>query len=168
MPRLWGFSPTSGRAGTAAVLRPAALSAEGAIGVAQTEIPDADPGGWEACADVSGGNPFLLRALLNELRQHDPDLGGPIAAALAERAPDSVVAWVTSQLAALPPAASALASAVAALGRPTARAADAVAAIGLLRPGTPLVFTNVMVERAVLQSIPQLERDALQHRADAD
>ncbi len=172
------------RAGAAAMLHPAPLSAESAAGAARLAVPDADPAVWEACADLSGGNPFLLHALLDELSRHDGELGTSVVSGAAERAPDTVVAWVTSQLTALAPAARALAPAVAALAGPTAlpraatiaglgpdeaaRAADALSAIGLLRPGIPLVFTNAMVERAVLQSIPQLERDALQHRVDAE
>jgi DNA-binding CsgD family transcriptional regulator len=171
------------RAAATVVLQPGALSPDAAAGVAEAEIPDADPALWEACADASGGNPFLLHALLDEVRRLGPQVG-PTATTVAECVPGPVVAWVRSQLAALPPAASALASAVAALAGPTAlpraasvaglgpeeaaRAADALAALGILRAGAPIVFANEIVERAVLQSVPQLERDALQHRAETD
>ncbi len=170
------------RATADTLLHPVELSSVAAARIAQARFPDADAAFCEGCAEISGGNPFLLHTLLEEVRHLPPQLVSPAVPTVPEHVPEVVVQWVRSQLATLPRAASSVASAVAALTGPTAlprvatvaglgpdetaRAADALAVIGLLRPGAPLSFTNSMVGRAVLQSIPGLERELLQRRAD--
>ncbi|MFZ0091263.1 MAG: AAA family ATPase [Solirubrobacteraceae bacterium] len=169
------------RATADTLLHPAELSSSAATRIAQTTFPDGDAVFWEGCADVSGGNPFLLHTLLEEVRRLRPQLVPGAVPTLPEHVPEGVVRWIGSQLATLPRAASSVASAVAALTGPTAlshvatvaglgpdeaaRAADVLADIGLLRPGAPLSFTHAIVARAVLQSIPDLERELLERRA---
>ena len=53
-------------------LHPAELSDGGARRVARMRLPDAEPELWDACADASGGNVFLLRAILDEISQANP------------------------------------------------------------------------------------------------
>ncbi|MGH3263632.1 MAG: AAA family ATPase, partial [Trebonia sp.] len=50
-----------------ALLRPRALSPEGVARMARAELPAADPAFTRACAEVSGGNPFLATELLRAL-----------------------------------------------------------------------------------------------------
>ena len=162
-------------------LHPAELSDGGARRVARMRLPDAEPELWDACADASGGNVFLLRAILDEISQANPAARSP-ADLLAESVPGPVVDWIAVQLASLPDAARPLAATVAAFSHPptlalaastagldadqAARAADALAEIGLLRPGAPLAFRNRLAARAVLSCTPAIERELLLSRAE--
>ena len=53
----------------AATLRPGPLSADGIETAVRAPFPDADPTLLSACAEATGGNPFLLEALLAEVRR---------------------------------------------------------------------------------------------------
>jgi DNA-binding CsgD family transcriptional regulator len=162
-------------------LHPAELSDGGARRVARMRLPDAEPELWDACADASGGNPFLLQAILDELTQAEP-AARSATDLLAESVPGPVVDWIAVQLASLPDAARSLAATVAAFGHPptlalaastagldadeAARAADVLAGMGLLRPGPPLAFRNRLMARAVLSCTPAIERELLLSRAE--
>lgn len=132
----------------------------------------------DACLEATGGNPFLLAALLGELRRTpgaaDPD-------AVRRLAPASIVRSVGVRLGALPPAAVALAQATAVLGDPAeiaeggalagldaaaaAQAADDLAAAGLLGAGRPLHFVHPVVLAAVRESLRPSERAVLHRHA---
>ena len=162
-------------------LHPAELSDGGARRIARTRLPDAEPELWAACADASGGNAFLLHAILEEISQVDP-AARSATDLLAEGVPEPVVDWIAVQLASLPAAARSLAATVAAFGHPptlalaastagldpdqAARAADVLAGMGLLRPGAPLAFRNRLMTRAVLSCTPAIERELLVSRAE--
>jgi len=163
-----------------------------------------------SCAAATGGNPFLLRALLATLREEgaDPDAvalldalrdaggsgdggsggegvqrdpAGPVRR-LEQRLPAALADAIIVRLGRLPAASSALARAVAVLGRDVeprhayalaelppsdgVTAADALAKAGILRPGRPLEFTHPLVRAAVLAAIPPRQR-ADRHRAAA-
>ncbi|HEY5429403.1 MAG TPA: AAA family ATPase, partial [Solirubrobacteraceae bacterium] len=163
------------------VLTPAALSAGGVAAVVRAALPDAGAAFGHACNVVSGGNPFLLSELLQELRRSATS--GTMAGAheLAEISPEAVARSVRSLLAELPAEASAVAAAVAVLGdgapvsrtasvaqldvASASRGADALAAASVLAPGAPLSFAQPMVATAVRHSLSMLERAELHRRA---
>ena len=134
-----------------------------------------------ACRESTGGNPFLLTALLESLvalrEERGPD--APLSVGDVRAAGPELVAETTLRRAAqLGAGAEALARAVAVLGGPAplrhaaalegqeipraARLADGVRAAGLLAPGTALEFAHAIVATAVYESIPPGER-ALAH-----
>jgi DNA-binding CsgD family transcriptional regulator len=132
-----------------------------------------------ACHADTGGNPFLLHAVLDELGDRDGEVqdarpgdleSGAISRALHRR------------LARLPPPARDLAAGVAIwggtarLGHAAAlagiddeddagRAGDALTAAGLVRPGEPLEFVQPIIGQAVHSSIPPHKRSVLHARA---
>jgi DNA-binding CsgD family transcriptional regulator len=134
------------------------------------------------CHQVSGGNPFLLKELLQALAQDgiDPDeTGAERAAALS---PDAVRRSVLLRMRRLPPQVSALARAVAILGEdvelrhaaqlagsdPAAAsgAADQLAALHVLAPGRPLNMMHPLIGQTIRSDLPAAERAAL-HRGAA-
>ena len=110
----------------AGVLRPGGLSAEAVEKIVRAELPGAGDSLWQSCAQVTGGNPFLLAELLAELCRVDPAEATRLADRLDSVAPDSITSSVSSQLATLGATAAQLAFAVAALGEGASleRAAD--------------------------------------------
>ena len=158
------------------VLRPLPLGAASTERlVAETLGPHPDPAFTAACHEATGGNPLLLRALLTALHRSGvaPDRAG--TAAVAERAPAIAATWVLPRLRQLPPAAAALARAVAVLGPGAAvrhaaaladlapadavDAADALAEAGLLAPGRHLTFTHPLVAQVVCDHMSRGELD---------
>jgi DNA-binding SARP family transcriptional activator/DNA-binding CsgD family transcriptional regulator len=135
-----------------------------------------------ACCEVTGGNPFYLRALVDGLRAEGIPPDAKSAEAIRGQVPESVVRSLVLRLSRLPAAASALARAVAVLGtdaeqrhaaelaglelREAAKAADLLAGTGLLAPGRPLRFVHPLVEAAIYAELPSGERD-LMHREAA-
>ena len=131
-----------------------------------------------ACCQATGGNPFLLSAVIAELRR-DPAAADPEA--VRQLAPATIVRSVGVRLSALDEAAIGLARAAAVLGDPAelaeaatlaqmghaeaASAADALAAAGILRPGRPLQFVHPIVLAAVRESLRPAARDLLHRRA---
>jgi DNA-binding CsgD family transcriptional regulator len=158
-------------------LRPAPLSEPAAAAVVRAAFsPRADAELCQACFTATGGNPLLLRMLSHALRDEgvDPTGGRDWAAELAPRV---VAAWVLPRLRRLPGDAARFAGAVAVLGDrvemrhaaalagleigPATRAADALAAAGILAGGRPIEFAHPTVRRAVYDNLPAAER----HRA---
>lgn len=145
---------------------------EGALG------GEASPALAAACAEATGGNPFLLSALVAELRR-SPEAADPEV--VRRLAPATIVRSVGLRLAALPEAPVRLAGAVATLGDPAeigdaaalaeldppaaADAAQALAEAGFLLPGRPLHFVHPVVLAAVRGSMRPGDRDALHRRA---
>jgi DNA-binding CsgD family transcriptional regulator len=163
------------------VLRPGSLSEEGVAAVIRSRFPDAAPALWRACMRVTGGNPFLLMELLDELQADGAPPNSATAARLADVAPESVLNSVIARLGAMPSAVRQVASAVGIFGdasveqvaRLTAleseqvrRAADALAGVHLFHSGTPLSFVHPLVSSAVCASMSPLERgEAHRHAA---
>jgi DNA-binding CsgD family transcriptional regulator len=165
----------------ATVLRPRALSEDGAARLVRSVFPDAAPAFWRACARVTGGNPFYLRELLASARADGLSAGAEAAADVARLAPESVIRSVILRMAGLPHQAPALASAVAVLGdRASLRhaaalagldsqsaelAADTLAAAHILAPGEPLSFVHPLIGAAVHADIPALSCSRAHRRA---
>jgi DNA-binding CsgD family transcriptional regulator len=132
-----------------------------------------------ACHDGTGGNPFLVHAVIDEIRDH----GGEVEADDLAGIQSSVISRALDRrLARLTPAARDLAAALAVWGgrsrlpqaaglagidepEQAARAADALAAVGLVRPGDPLEFAHPVVAAAVYASIPSHTRSVWHARA---
>jgi hypothetical protein len=127
-----------------------------------------------ACHAVTGGNAFLLRELIQQLRADGIGPSEEAAARVAALGPRSVARAVALRVARLGPAAGELARAAAVLGdgaqlrhaaalagvglADAAAAADGLAGIGLFEPGTPLRFVHPMVRTAVHEDIPRADR----------
>jgi DNA-binding CsgD family transcriptional regulator len=164
-------------------VRPAALSMEGARAVLAGAF-DAAPAERfaAACHTATGGNPFLLRELIQSLPADGIGPGEGAADRVAGLGPRSVARSVALRAAWLGPAAGELARAAAILGEEAqlrhagalagvpvadaAAAADALAGIGVFEPGTPLRFVHPIVRTAVYDDIPQADR-GLRHAAAA-
>jgi DNA-binding CsgD family transcriptional regulator len=157
------------------VVSPGALSPEavgrllsGAFGTAPGD------GFTRSCHAVTGGNPFLVRELIETLRAEGIGPGEAGADRVAGLSPRSVAQEVALRVGRLEPAAGELARAAAILGDDAALrhaaalaglgladaavCADRLAGIGVFEPGTPLQFVHAIVRTAVHDDIPQAER----------
>jgi DNA-binding CsgD family transcriptional regulator len=127
-----------------------------------------------SCHAVTGGNPFLVRELIETLRADGIGPGEAGADRVAGLGPRSVAQEVALRVARLGPAASELARAASILGddaplrhaaalaglglADAAASADRLAGIGVFEPGTPLQFVHAIVRTAVHDDIPRAER----------
>jgi DNA-binding NarL/FixJ family response regulator len=164
-------------------LEPRAIGAAGVRELVTRYLPGAPAAFAEACATVTGGNPFLVIELLKQARARGVALDRVTAAELAALTPESVLRSTTARLSALTPQARSIARAVAMLGDGSSlqraaamaeldlteaiRAADALSAADLLSPGLPLGFVHPLTRCVVLASIPPVDR-AEGHRRAAD
>lgn len=159
----------------ARLLRPGALS-ESAVStlVRQGAGRDAGPKLCRAFHEVTGGNPFLVEALLAELgREHgDPTALRPEE--IKRFGPQRIASAVLLRTGRLPDGAPALVRAVAVLGEEAelrhaaalcgigygqaVDAADALAAAEVLRPGAPLGFVHPLIRTSIYEDIPHAER----------
>lgn len=128
----------------------------------------------EACHTVTGGNAFLLRELIEQLRADGIEPDEEAAAGIAALGPRSVARAVALRVARLGTSAGELARAAAVLGdgaqlrhaaalagvglAGAAAAADGLAGIGVFQPGTPLRFVHPIVRTAVYEDIPRAGR----------
>jgi DNA-binding CsgD family transcriptional regulator/tetratricopeptide (TPR) repeat protein len=166
----------------ATVIRPAPLTRE-ATGrlIRRLLSSEAEDSFCVACHEESGGNPLLLRELLNAVASE----GLPATAANVERLreveADAVSRAVSLRLIRLPPEATSLARAIAILGD-DADPRDAAAMAGLdderasraatelvrgdiLRPHAPLAFVHPVVRAAVYAMLTPAEQDESHGRA---
>jgi len=164
-------------------LRPAVLTEAAASGLIRAHhFPDATDEFCRSCAHVSGGNPFLLEELLAVLRADAVVPTDDAARRVSELLPESVMGAVVANLARLPETAKRLASAVAVFGEAPVslaaelagldvaeaeRAADLLAAGGLLLPGEPLSFVHPLLGSAVLADLGPFRRARAHRRAAA-
>jgi DNA-binding NarL/FixJ family response regulator len=144
-------------------LRP--LSPQAAAALVRDRMPQASASFTSACHEVTAGNPFLLGLLLNQLAADGTEPGDEAARRLSAFGPEQVARIVGRQLARLPDGSSALARAVAVLGRsaPLRRAAalagltqpraatlaDTLRAAALLDQSQDLTLTHPLVESAL-------------------
>lgn len=148
-------------------LQPAPLAAEAVARMAATRCQGpADPAFVVACADATGGNPFLLTKLLDALTAAGVPADAAGAACAAELLPEAVLRSVVVRLGRLTPAAQELAAAVAVLGDGTLLrrgaalanleveaaegAADTLVSAAILRPGEALTMGAPLIGAAVL------------------
>jgi tetratricopeptide (TPR) repeat protein len=167
----------------ARVLRLRALSPDAVASLVLAELPAAEPVFTLACAEVSGGNPFLARELVRTLAADGIRPAAGSVARIRSLVPDSVLHSVLVRLARLGEDAERLAGAVAVLGdrttlrqarllagldaEPAERAADALAGAHILDPGEPLRFTHPLIATSVHADISAFAR-ARAHRRAAD
>jgi DNA-binding CsgD family transcriptional regulator len=163
------------------VLRPAPLSGAATAAVLRRTLGDeVDPRFDAACHEAAGGNPLLLGALVGSLRQAGVAPGADGVAAVRERAPGIVSAFVLPRLRHLPRPAVAVARALAVLGPGAAlrslasvaglAATDAASALDQLADaelitGDPVDFAHPLLGQAVLDRMPTAERLAGHQRA---
>jgi DNA-binding NarL/FixJ family response regulator len=162
-------------------VRPRALGLAASESLVRERLPGASVGFAHACHAVTGGNPFLLGALLTQLAADGTVPDDETATRLETFGSEQVARVVERQLARLPDGARALARALAVLG-PRAplrhaanlarldlgaapRAADALRAAGLLDRQPQLTLAHPLIAGTLYSSLPAGER-ALMH-ADA-
>ncbi|MEA2319659.1 MAG: hypothetical protein QOD44_3848, partial [Solirubrobacteraceae bacterium] len=162
------------------VLSPQPLTAQGTRRLVTAWAPGAAASFVAACHEATAGNPFLLRELLGALEQEGVEATAAGAARVREIGPAPVSRAVSLALRSLPPAATALARAIAVLGdgAPLGRvaalarirvddAADAAADLadaGVLAAADRPAFIHPIVGRAIYEELDAAER-AVAHRA---
>jgi hypothetical protein len=155
-------------------VRPRGLGHAAAEALVRERLPTADVSFAHACHAVTGGNPFLLTALLRQLVADEIEPSDAVARRLSAFGPEQVARSVERQLSRLPEGAAALARAVAVLGSDAqprhaarlarleqshaARLADALRAAGLLDEGDRLTLAHPLVEGALYASLARGER----------
>jgi DNA-binding CsgD family transcriptional regulator len=159
------------------VVRPGALSRD-ATALVLRRLGDPEPALIDACHRATGGNPFYVRAVVDELEQGSAT---PTPAAVEQLSPQAVALALVRRLAGLPAGATAIARATAILGdgadrdeAQTLMALDvgvmerAVAALvraEILAPGERLAFIHPIARAAIYGEIDDGERAALHARA---
>jgi DNA-binding CsgD family transcriptional regulator len=164
------------------IVRPNPLSETAVASVVRTSLGD-DAGLmlFAACHETTGGNPFLLTELIEELRREPRRASEISPAAVRDLASDRIAAALLLRVGRLDPQAPALARAVAVLGAQaslreaaalagldhaeTRRLAEALTDAGVLDEGAPLRFVHPLVRASVYEDIPPAERAALHGRA---
>ncbi len=142
-----------------------------------------DPEFVRTCTVVTGGSPFLLKALLPALLRDSVRPTDAMAASVERVRAPKIGQFVLARLAQLPPDATDLLRAVAVLGEaadptvarqlamvdaPTAeQAAEDAERMELLGPGRPFRFTAPLIRSAVYHDIPTVRRSQL-HAAAAE
>jgi DNA-binding CsgD family transcriptional regulator len=174
--------PLAVSADSTSLLAPAALSEAGTRCVVEERLGgDAGPGLAEAFHTATGGNPFLVHAVLDELRDRHVGPSALVLEGVPAIASATISRSVVRRLARLSPGAAELAAAVAVWGtKPrlvqaagladiehdwAVGAADSLAAAGLIAPGEPLEFVHPVVHAAVYNSIPAHRRSLWHARA---
>jgi len=163
-------------------VRPRALGPVATETLVRERLPSASVGFAHACHAVTGGNPFLLGALLTQLVADAVAPDDAAATRLETFGSEQVARVVQRQLARLPDGAGSLARAIAVLGSgaplrhaaalarlepaEAARAADALRAAGLLADGPGLTLAHPLIAAALYASLPVGER-ALRHASAA-
>jgi DNA-binding CsgD family transcriptional regulator len=153
-------------------LRP--LSAAAVTRLVRAVFPNAVEGFCAACARITGGNPFLLLELLQQVRVDGLAPSEATAGRLGDLAPQAVLDTVVARLATMAPAVRSVALALAVLGDgaalrhvaaladlpspKAAEAADTLADMHLFCAGEPLSFVHPLIRQAVEQSISPLAR----------
>ena len=134
-----------------------------------------------ACARATGGNPFLLRELLRAVARESIPVSAVGAEQVSGLAPATIARSVLLRLAALPPAATELAQAVAVMGETVelelaselagiareeaAESADALAAAHVLDGGRRLAFVHPIVRASIEEAMPPSQRRDAHARA---
>lgn len=128
----------------------------------------------DACHRATGGSPFLLEELLEELRRKGAGPGAAAVDAVAGATPETVRRSVLQQLSGLPSASREIAEAAALLGaeasvaeaasvagvplEDAASASDALSAANVFADGPSLAFRHPLVREVIYGRIPTHER----------
>jgi DNA-binding NarL/FixJ family response regulator len=163
-------------------VRPRPLGPAATQALVRARLPAATPGFAQACHGVTGGNPFLLGALLTQLAADGAAPDDDAATRLPAFGSEQVGRVVDRQLARLPAGAAQLASAIAVLGpgaalrhaarlaglepAAAARVADALRAARLVEDGPGLTLAHPLIAGTLYASLPPGER-GLRHAAAA-
>ena len=140
-----------------------------------------DPAFVAACAELTGGNPFVLREFIRDVAADGVEPDAAHISGLAARVPARVERAILSRLGQLLPAALQLAHAIAVLGEGTelrlaaalagvdigtaGGAADALMTADLLAEGRPLRFVHPLVRSAIYEHLPPGARAQAHARA---
>jgi DNA-binding CsgD family transcriptional regulator len=169
-------------ASTAMALRPGSLSESAtATLVAQELSAPVSPRFSRACHTATSGNPFLLGELLRALADDDVTPDDTNTERVDKIAPGAIARATLTRLQRLGPDCTALAFAVAVLGRSAelrhaaqlaaldldlaADAADALAMAAILRDGRPLEFVHPIVRTTIYDELAPGRRAASHKRA---
>jgi predicted ATPase len=155
-------------------VRPRALGPAAVQTLVRGRLAAATAGFAQACHAVTGGNPFLVGALLTQFAAGRDVPDDEAAARLGTFGSEQVARVIELQLARLPDGAGTLARAVAVLGpgaplrhaarlarleAPAAvRAADALRTAGLLEDGPGLMLVHPLIAGTLYASLPAGER----------
>ncbi len=160
------------------LLRPAPLT-RGAVSmlVADRLGSKPDPAFVRACLEVTGGNPFLLGELLDEVSARGFEPTAAAAARVTSLVPRGVANAVLLRLARIAPSAASLARTLSVLGdgaqvSDAARlsgldgadleaAMTALIAAGVIRPGGTVRFTHPILRTAIHDDLSPAERERL-------
>jgi DNA-binding CsgD family transcriptional regulator len=163
-------------------VRLAPLTRDGAVELICSALGrDPDVEFCDVCHFMSGGNPFLLRELIEAVARAGVEPTAGSVTRVRELVPETVTRAVLLRMAGLPDAAPPLAwsvavlesqaslrdaAALAELDVPRAtRAADGLARAGILEQGFPLRFVHPLLRAAVMSDIPPAERSLWHARA---
>jgi len=164
------------------VLRPRPLGTPAVARLVRNSLGDnASEELCRACAEATGGNPFLLSELLGEFRRDARPANTIDPRAVDRLAPERIAAAVLLRVSRLDPQAPALARAVAVLGEQArltmcaelagldVRKASALAAalvdLAVLDSGEPLRFVHPIVRTAIYNDLSATEQADLHARA---
>jgi DNA-binding CsgD family transcriptional regulator len=164
------------------ILRPSPLSEPAVEGVVRAALgSDAGPMLCAACHEATGGNPFLLTELVEELRRGSLPAGAISPVAVSQLGPERIAAAILLRIGRIDPSASALVRALAVVGaRPNLADAAELAGIdladarslaaslaeaGLLERGEPPRFVHPIVRTAIYEEMTASDRAALHGRA---
>jgi hypothetical protein len=149
----------------ALLLSPESLSQDAVASLVRSALgEDADATFCSACAQASGGNPFLLHELITELQAERVEPGRASAARVEKVRPESVSHAVVARLVRLGADATGLARAVAVLENASLRQAAALAGIDQERAGIAadaLIAAQILTATAPLRFIHPLLRHAV-------
>lgn len=167
----------------ARLLRPGPLTEAGTAHLVRAVFPEAEASFAPACSHATGGNPFFLTALLDDLVAEGVPATAETAAGVGRFVPSTAARSILVRLARLPETAVRLAHSVAVLGDRTPldraaalskldpesaeEAADVLAGAHLLQPGDPLSFTHPLIGVAISEDVPAFAR-ARVHRQAAE
>jgi DNA-binding CsgD family transcriptional regulator len=134
-----------------------------------------------ACHEATGGNPFLLTELVEELRRGSVPTGAISPVAVSRLGPERIAAAILLRVGRIDPPASALVRAIAVLGA-SANLVDAaelagldlakarsltasLAEVAVLEPGEPLRFAHPIVRTAIYEDMADGDRAVMHCRA---
>jgi DNA-binding CsgD family transcriptional regulator len=165
------------------VLRPQPLSLDATVTLCESRLGGStvEREFADACRDSTGGNPFLLEALVREVDEQGISTDSHGAALVRRMGPTAVAQGVLLRLSSGPAAAGALVRAAAVLGDgaglseaaalvdlsddEAARAADRLVALAILGTAERLEFAHPIVREAVYVDIGPRERARMHARA---